>query len=70
MIIVPIRLVERTDEGVLCRLGSEPQEDAPIATVPSGCIVKFTLAENSDLGVLVLDPKKVPEDIRKALGLS
>ena len=70
MIMVPIRVVEKTFEGVLCRLGSEPADDAPVELVPSGCITKFVETEGSDLGIIVLDPKKIPEGIRKALGMS
>jgi len=70
MIMVPIRIVDRTDEGVMCRLGSEPSENAPIELVPSGCILKLSCSGDSDLGVVVIDPSKAPEGIKKALGLS
>lgn len=69
MIIVPVRVVDRTDGGVLCRLGSEPYEDAPVELVPKECIVRASIMQGTDLGVLVVDPKKAPEGIRKALGL-
>lgn len=69
MIIVPVRVVDRTDEGILCRLGSEPSEDAPVELIPKECIARASTMEGADLGVLVIDPKKAPEGIRKALGL-
>lgn len=70
MIMVPIRIVEKTDDGVVCRLGSEPGEDAPIETIPSDCILKLVASEGSDLGVVMINPEKAPEGIRKALGLT
>lgn len=69
MIIVPVRVVDRNDEGVLCRLGSEPYGDAPVELVPKICIERVSTMEGTDLGVLLIDPKKAPEGIRKALGL-
>lgn len=69
MIIVPVRVLDRTDEGILCRLGSEPTEEAPVELVPKECIVRASTLDGTDLGVLVIDPKKAPEGIRKSLGL-
>jgi hypothetical protein len=69
MIMVPVRVVKKTDDGVMCRLGSEPSGEAPVEFVPSSCIKNMVEAEGSDLGVLVLDPEKTPADIRKAIGL-
>jgi hypothetical protein len=68
MVMVPIRVVERRDDGVECRLGSSPGADAPVRFLPAVCILKIVVAEGSDLGVVVLDPERMPEDIRAALG--
>lgn len=69
MIIVPVRIVESNQEGVLCRLGSEPGADDPVRLVPKDCIERSSTMEGTDLGVLLIDPDKAPDGIRKALGL-
>lgn len=68
-LIVPVRVVSESEGGVSCRLGSEPRESAPVELVPRGCIIRSSTVEGSDLGVLLIDPEKAPEAIRKALGL-
>jgi len=69
MIIVPVRLSEIREDGVLCRLGSEPTESAEERLVPGECILKKSSVDGSDLMVLVIDQNKAPEEIRRALGL-
>jgi hypothetical protein len=67
MSIVPVRLIEFKENGVLCRMGSEPEEDAEKVLVPNDCILNKSFIEGNDLGVLVLDMHKAPEQIKKAL---
>lgn len=69
MIIVPVRVVEKNEKGILCRLGSEPSNEAPVELVPKECIERASTTEGTDLGVLLIDPEKAPDSIRKALGL-
>jgi hypothetical protein len=66
---MPVRVVERNEEGVLCRLGSEPKQDAKVEFVPLDCILNFVAQEGSDLGMMVIDPEKAPEGIRASLGM-
>lgn len=69
MIIVPVRLVEEKKEGIICRLGSEPTEVSREVLVPKECILKSSLAEDTDLMILVLDPNSVPNYLKKALNI-
>lgn len=69
MIIVPVRVVDRREDGLFCRLGSEPADDAPVWFLPAGCMSNLVVAEGSDLAVATIDPEKTPGEIRSALGL-
>lgn len=69
MLIVPARMVENADGGITCLLGSEPKADDPRQFIPFDCLTNRTEAEGSDLVVLTLDESRLPEEIRKALGL-
>lgn len=69
MLIVPARRVEEAEGGLTCVLGSEPGPDAPRQFLPSECVINRVVAEGSDLAVLTLDESKLPDGIRKALGL-
>lgn len=69
MLIVPVRVTKESEEGVWCRLGSEPSTEAPVELVPKECIERLSTMEGTDLGILLIDPGKAPEGIRKALGL-
>jgi hypothetical protein len=69
MLIVPVRRMEDADGGLTCLLGSEPRADAPRHFLPSECVVNRAAAEGCDLGVLTLDESKLPDGIRKALGI-
>lgn len=69
MIIVPVRVVDRREDGLLCRLGSQPADDAPVQFLPGNCMSSLVVAEGSDLAVVTIDPEKAPGEIRSALGL-
>lgn len=68
-VVVPVRVVESSADGVLCRLGSEPAADAPVRLVPASCIVSRSIAEGFDLAVLVIDESSAPKWLKDALGL-
>jgi hypothetical protein len=69
MIIVPVRKVEEADGGITCILGSEPGPDAEREFLPKECVLNRVDSEMGGLSVLTLDGSKLPERIRKALGL-
>jgi len=69
MVIVPVRLVGRKGGGVLCRLGSEPLQDAPVEFLSPECVERIVESEGSDLAVVVLNPNRVPDSIKGRLGL-
>lgn len=69
MMMVPVRVVSKSKEGIRCRLGSEPGEEAAVVVVPMDCVLRFTDAPGTDLAVMLLDPDKAPEWLRMALGL-
>lgn len=50
-------------------LGSEPQADAPRQFLPIECVINRSAVEGSDLAVLALDDSRLPDGIKKALGL-
>jgi hypothetical protein len=68
MILMPVRVAERREDGVLCRLGSEPGPDAEVVFLPSDCIINMAVAEGSDLGVVTIDLERAPDGVRRALG--
>ena len=70
MIVMPVRLVETREDGILCRLGSSPKEDAPKEWIPKEFLVKSTMADESDLAVLVFDEGNLPECIKKLTKVS
>lgn len=70
MLVVPVRAEKISEEGVLCRLGSEPTTDAPKELVPADCILNYSKTEESDLTVLILDPDKLPARLKSLLRLS
>jgi len=69
MILMPVRIVDRNEEGVFCRLGSEPKQEAKVEFVPLDCILNLVVQEGFDLAMIVVDPEKAPEGIRAAMGL-
>jgi hypothetical protein len=69
MIIVPVRKVEEADGGITCILGSEPSPDAEREFLPKECVLNRVDSEVGGLSVLTLDGSKLPEKIRRTLGL-
>jgi hypothetical protein len=69
MIIVPVRKVEEAEGGITCLLGSEPNPNAEREFLPTECVTNRVGSELGDLSVLTLDGSKLPERIRKVLGL-
>lgn len=69
MIMVPVRVVSKSEEGIQCRLGSEPGEEAAVVVVPMDCVLRLTEVPGSDLAVMLLEPGRIPEWLKRALGL-
>lgn len=70
MLMVPVRVTGSSEGGVLCRLGSQPGDDAPQELIPAECIIQRSQAEGSDLAVLVLDQGRLPDRIKLLLGIT
>ena len=69
MIIVPVRKVEEAEGGITCLLGSEPKQDAERAFLPNECVSSRIDSDVGGLSVLTLDATKLPEGIKKVIGL-
>lgn len=66
MILMPMWVVEETDEGYRALLGSEPRTDAEREWIPRECVISCVYAPGEDgprFALLTL--KEIPEDIRK-----
>ena len=66
MILMPMWIVEETEEGYRALLGSEPRLDSEKEWIPRECVVSCVYApvEGSPRFALVT-LKEVPEDIKK-----
>jgi hypothetical protein len=69
MIIVPVRNIKDCDGGLTCLMGSEPKPDAEREFLPKECVANRVDSELGGLSVLILDESRLPDGIRKALGL-
>jgi hypothetical protein len=69
MIIVPVRKVEEAEGGITCLLGSEPGPESVREFLPMECVLNRVDSEVGGLSVLTLDGSRLPEGIRKVLGL-
>lgn len=69
MIIVPVRVVSKSDAGLMCRLGSEPSAEAAVEFMPKDCMVRISESEGTDLAVVVIDPDRAPSWLKSSLGL-
>lgn len=70
MIIVPVHVIREEDEGLWCRMGSEPAKDSPEEWVPKECISVRSSEPTGTMSVLVLDEAKLPRRIRDVLGVN
>lgn len=66
MILMPVWVVEETEEGYRALLGSEPRTDAEREWIPKEFVVSCVYAGNpGEIKFALLTLKEVPEDIRK-----
>jgi hypothetical protein len=69
MLIVPVRKVEEAEGGINCLLGSEPGPEAESVFLPMECVLNRVDSEPGGLSILTLDGSRIPEGIRKLLGM-
>jgi hypothetical protein len=69
MIIVPVQKIKEKDGGITCLLGSEPRPEAKREFLPKDCVFNRVDSGAGGLSVLTLDDSKLPEAIKKVLGL-
>lgn len=66
MILMPVWVVEETDEGYRALLGSEPRKDAEREWIPKEFVISCVYAPGSESPrFALLTLKEVPEEIRK-----
>jgi len=66
MILMPVWVVEETEEGYRALLGSEPRTDAEREWIPKEFVVSCVYSGNhGEPKFALLTLKEVPEDIRK-----
>lgn len=68
MIVMPVRVIEIRKDGIFCRLGSSPKDDAPKEWIPNEFVVKKTMADEDDLAVLVFDEANLPRCVKEVAG--